>query len=508
MARQQGMKIPEKSCRHVKGNEMSIRRLAVGLRLAVLCLGLLVGESARSADPDPSLTPNAHFMSGKLYMNQKVFDKAEREFAAAVEGDTTNAEYRTFWATSLSQVATIQLDATASITDPEARRAAIRAVAPMLAEASRQFDLAAGMDPKKQAAAADDNRQHYWVDIYKQGLALAELKQYEDAREVFLLTTVIDPKDPSGVFQVAYANRQMGNTVEAVAEAKKAKEMAQIRIAELGDCSQFKSADRKKQCRIKIENMNKIIGNVDSFTRSNNVKLAEEALKRSDHAADPAGKRAAYAEAIGYFEAALDQDPSLNGVRFDLANTHFITAESFQEEKNKAAATESFVKAAVIFQMLADADSVDAETKSLALYNGASALYSAEDFVKAGPLFERYIDLAPREVPAWRLAGICHLEQGRRPEAVSYLSMGSALSEQALVTPVEESVGTIRNLHAGSPAAKALADLGNPEEVKTFVDKDNGNRVVTTWIWWSKGIARHYLNGDEAGHVAFQANTP
>ncbi|TPW17100.1 MAG: hypothetical protein FD129_503, partial [bacterium] len=212
-------------------------------------------------------------------------------------------------------------------------------------------------------------------------------------------------------------------------------------------------------------------------------------------------------EAIGYFEAALEQDPKLNGVRFDLANTHFITAESFQEEKNKTAATESFQKAAVIFQKLADADSVDAETKSLSLYNAASALYSAEDFVKAGPLFQRYIDLAPREVPAWRLAGICHLEQGRRPDAVSYLSMGSALSEQSQVTPVEESVGTIKNLHAGSAAAKALAELGNPEEVRTFMDKDNGDRIVTTWIWWSKGVARHFLSGEEVGHVAFQATT-
>jgi len=487
---------------------MSILKMAAGPRFAVLCLGLLIAGSALGADVDPALTPNAHFMSGKLYLSQKVFEKAEREFAAAVLGDSTNAEYRTFWATSLSQVATIQLDATAAISDPEARRAAIRAIAPMLAEASHQFDLAAMMDPKKQGGAADDNRQHYWVDIYKQGLALAELKQYEDAHEVFKLTNVIDPKDPSGVFQVAYTNRQMGKTLEAVAEAKRAKEMAQVRIAELGDCSQFKSHDRKKTCGTRIDNMNKIIKNVDSFTRSNNVKLAEDALARSKSATDPATTRAVYAEAIGYFEDALEQDPSLEGVRFDLANTHFITAESFEAGGDKVAAKASFLKAAEIFGVLADADSVDAETKSLSLYNGASALYSAEDFVNAGPRFLRYIDLAPREVPAWRLAGICHLEQGKRPEAVSYLSMGSSLSDEAVVTPVEESVGTIKNMHSGSVAAKALVELGNPEEVRTFTDKDNGNRILTTWIWWSKGMARHYLNGDEVGRVTFQVVMP
>lgn len=488
---------------------MTMRRLAAGSSLfAAISLGLLMAGLAQGADEKAGLTPNARFMSGKLYWNQKVYDKAEREFAAAVAGDTANAEYRTFWGTALSQVATGKLEATASISDPEARRAAIQAVAPMLAEASHQFDLASAMDPKKQAAAAADNRQHYWVDIYKQGLALAELKQYEDALGVFKLTNVIDPQDPSGLFQVAYAHGQMGNTVEAVAEARQAKEMAQIRIAELGDCSQFKSTKAKQGCRTKIDNMNKIIKNVDSFTRSNNVKLADVALTRSRSTTDPIELRAVYAEAIGYFENALEQDPSLNGVRFDLANTHFMTAESFEAGKDKDSAKLSYLKAAEIFGFLADADSVDAETKSLSIYNGASALYSAGEFVKAGPMFQRYIDLAPREVPAWQLSGICYLEQGKRLDAVSHLAMGSALGDKAVATSVEESIGTTRNLYGGSAAAKSLVELGDPEDVRSFTDKDNGGRIVTTWIWWSKGQARHYLNGEEVGRVSFQATTP
>ncbi|HEX7879151.1 MAG TPA: hypothetical protein VF720_07055, partial [Candidatus Eisenbacteria bacterium] len=269
------------------------------------------------------------------------------------------------------------------------------------------------------------------------------------------------------------------------------------------DCSQFKSSKGTKDCKTRVENMNKIIRNVDSFTRSNNVKLAEDELAKAEKAADPAAKRAAYASAIGFFEAALQQDPKLNGVRFDLANTHFATAESFAAENNKSEANTSYIKAAEIFTTLADNDSVEAETKNLALYNGASALYSAEEFAKASPLFRRYIDVAPREVAPWRLAGSCIIEN--RAEAIGYLSMGNALSDKAVTTPVDESVGTVRNLYAASAAAKALAELGNPEEVRTFTDEKNGGQVVTTWIWWSKGQARHYLNGDELGKVSFRA---
>jgi hypothetical protein len=66
-------------------------------------------------------------------------------------------------------------------------------------------------------------------------------------------------------------------------------------------------------------------------------------------------------------------------------------------------------------------------------------------------------------------------------------------------------VGTVKNLYSASAAAKALTELGNPEEVRTFTDEKNGGQVVTTWIWWSKGQARHYLNGDELGKVSFRA---
>ncbi|HEX7880085.1 MAG TPA: hypothetical protein VF720_11785, partial [Candidatus Eisenbacteria bacterium] len=214
---------------------MTQRRLAA-VRSALLALGLLASGLA-NAQEDKALTPNAHFMSGKLYLSQKVFDKAEHEFAAAVEGDTANAEYRTYWATSLCEVAVMNLGSASSISDAAERRTALKAISDQLAEASRQFDRAGAMDPRKQASAAEDNRQHYWVDIYKQGLALIEAKRYEDAIDVFGLTNTLDPKDPSGVFQVAYANRQLGNTGEAVATAKRAKEMAQARLGELGDCS-------------------------------------------------------------------------------------------------------------------------------------------------------------------------------------------------------------------------------------------------------------------------------
>jgi tetratricopeptide (TPR) repeat protein len=484
---------------------MTDRRLAA-VPSALLALALLFTGPVGAAD-EKALTPNAHFMSGKLYLSQKVFDKAEREFAQAVAGDTTNAEYRTYWATALCEVAALELASASSISDADQRRVAIQGINASLAEASHQFDLAAAMDPKKQAAAADDNRQHYWVDIYKQGLALIEAKRFEDAVEVFGLTNTLNPKDPSGVFQVAYANRQMGNTGEAVATAKRAKEMAQVRLSELGDCSQFKSSDRKKDCRKTVDNMNVIINNVDRFTRSNNVKLAEEELAKAEHATDPASRRAAYASAIGFYEEALQQDPTLNGVRFDLANTHFATAESFAAEDNKASATTSYIEAAGIFTQLADMDSIDAETKNLALYNGASALYSAEKYDEAYPLFKRYIDVSPREVAAWRLAGSCVVDKDRT-QAIGYLAMGNALSDKAVTTPVEESVGTVKNLYASSAAAKALAELGNPEEVKTFTDEKNGGQVVTTWIWWTKGQARHYLNGDELGKVSFNAAAP
>src|SRR6187455_2298810 len=111
---------------------MTHRRMAA-VRSTLLVLGLLAAGFARAED-DKALTPNAHFMSGKLYLSQKVFDKAEHEFAAAVAGDSTNAEYRTYWATALSEVAVMSLGEASSVTDPAQRATAMKAIHDHLAE--------------------------------------------------------------------------------------------------------------------------------------------------------------------------------------------------------------------------------------------------------------------------------------------------------------------------------------------------------------------------------------
>jgi tetratricopeptide (TPR) repeat protein len=482
---------------------ISIRRRLFRGVLPLVGLSLLVAVSV-SAQEEKTLTPNAHFMSGKLYFNQKVFEKAEREFANAVKGDSTSAEYRAFWATAISEVALARLEATTEIADQAARLEAIRSIEPLLRTASEQFERAMEIDPKKQGDFASENRQHYWVDMYKQADVLLKDKRFEEALEVFKLTTVLDPSDPAGFFQVAYTQSQIGDVRMSVLLAKESRDMASARLEELGDCSQFKSASRKKECRDRRNRMETIIRNVDSFTRSKNAALGDEAFERSTTIDEPAARRAVLDEAITFYGAALEQDPSLEGVRFNLGNTHFEKARSFEKAGDATAAGPEFQKAAEVFLVLADNDSAKVENRRDALYNAASARFAAKDFAGAGPLFKRYIDLVPKEVPAWGQAGVCHLEQGQRLEGVAYITMANALDDKAIETPVGVSVGTVKNLYGGSAAATALADLGEPEQVRTYTDPSDTERVVTTWIWWSKGQARHFLKGDEVGRVEFQ----
>lgn len=482
---------------------ISIRRRPFRGVLPLVGLTVLLALPA-FAQEEKALTPNAHFMSGKLYFNQKVFDKAEREFANAVKGDSTSAEYRAFWATAVSEVAMSRLESTSGIADQAARLEAIRAIEPLLDTAAEQFERAMEIDPKKQGDFASENRQHYWVKMYKQADVLLKDKRYEEALEVFKLTTVLDPSDPAGFFQVAYTQSQIGDVRNAVLLAKESREMATLRLEELGDCSQFKSAARKKDCRDRRTRMETIIRNVDSFTRSKNAALGDEAFERSRSVEEPAARRAVLDEAVTFYGAALEQDPSLEGVRFNLGNAHFEKARSFEKAGDAAAAVPEFQKAAEVFLVLADNDSAKADNRRDALYNAASARLAAKDYAAAGPLFKRYIDLAPREVPAWGQAGYCHIELGQRLEGVAYITMSNALGDKALETPIGESVGTVRNLYGSSAAATALTELGEPEQVRTYTDPGDNERIVTTWIWWSKGQARHFLKGEEVGRVSFQ----
>ncbi len=466
-------------------------------------MSILVHGVAFAQDETEQLTPNARFMSGKLYLKQQVYDKAESQLRLAVAGDTASAEYRAYWATALAYLGEEKLQKTSGISDLNERLAAIRATSDVFKAAGEQFALAIAMDPKKQTDWSGDNRAHFWVDIYKQADGLFRESRYEDALELYKILTVLNPEEPEGFFRVAYTMDRLGEAKQSVIKAGESKVMALDRIGQLGDCGQFKSSKAKSECRKKIRELEKIVTNVDSFTRSKYADLGYNALDAAQAEKDPVAKRPSLDEAQMFFEKALEQDPSLEGVRFSYGNVFFNRARTFDgESPDTSRAYPQYRKAAAIFASLANADSVDADTRRDALYNAGSALYAASDWQGALPLLKRYIDLDVKDGDTYRRVAKCMSEMGQHADAVAYYLL--SLSLEADKKDITEAMNTARNLHAGSDQVRAADELGNPEEIRA-VEEDN--RTTLTYIWWLKGEARHFRDGALVGAVKFAPMT-
>lgn len=452
---------------------------------------------------EAGLTPHAHFMSGKLYFTQKVYDKAEREFQLAVQGDSTQAEYRVLWANAMCEVARQTLADATGQRDPAARAKAIQQLATVYQTAADQYSKAAATDPKKQGEASADNRLHYWVDLHNQAVELFKLKKFETALEINKLMTYLDPREPRGFFGMARTMDQLGETKVGVILADQAKGLADERIAELGDCGQFVSKKRQKDCKDQIKNYEKFKLDVDNFTRAKYVALGQEALRLSQDEPNIDNKRKYLEETIMFFKKGLEQDPSLIGTRFDLGNTYYALAQTWDESgaRDTSSAFPSYREAARIFLQLVGNDSTPADIINDARFNAGQALYSAANWSAAVPVLRGYIAVFPKEPATYNLVAQCLAELKRPAEAAAYTRMVGALLKGDQV-PVNESITTARNLYGDSDMTKSLAEMGNPEEVRSVQERGTDETVIT-WIWWARTEARHYIKGVQVGVVKF-----
>src|SRR5512140_941247 len=461
---------------------------------------VFTASQARAEEPERELTPKSHFMSCKLYLTQKVFDKAEEQGRLAVKGDSTQADYHGYWATALASLARERLGNTASISDTSARLDSVRAVAGLYDNARREFETAMRLNPKEPDYGT--NRMHFWAELY--ALADSRMKanppDYGEALELYKLTTVLDPKEPAGVFWVGYTLAQLNRPLEGVKTVMLARQMADQRIAELGDCSQLKGK-AKVECSKAMKSLLIIQQNVESFTKSKNVEIGRSELEAAGAESDAAAKRGRLESAISYLNKGLEQDPSLENVRFDIADAQFKLGTSY-EGNDSSMAHKYYREAAGTFLTIADNDSSAQDSKKDALFNANMALYQASEWNRVLPLLKRYVDIDAHDQDIWRRIAKVNAELDKRPEAISSLMMSNALGDGGEDVPVEESISTVKNLYAGSDAARSLSELGNPEQVRAFRDNEN-SRVITTWIWWTKGQVRHFVDGKQVGTLSF-----
>ncbi len=465
--------------------------------IAVMCAVPVHGAPSES---DP-LTPQARFMSGKLYIGQKLYERAEEQIRVAVEGDSTKAVYRAWWAIALCEVAAERLQASASIRDLDRRIEALRALEPLYRQAFRQFSRAQELDPDDMPRFCADHQVHYWVDGFKQAEGMFRNHNYEESLALLRVLAELDPSEPQGFLTMAHCLDKLDRQHEAVEQAGIAVELALAKIAE-ADCDNLRTRKARLDCTRRRDQHRQIVDNVDSFLRSRNLVLGNQAFDASMAAEGIEERRRHLGDAVLYFEKSLAIDPRLDVVRFRLGNAYYSLAETYGEEGDTARAHQLYRRSAVEFFELANAESLSANVRGDALFNGKNALYAIRAWGELLPYLEHTVDIDPRDAAAYRRVAECLAELKRSQEAVSYLMMCNALSENGVMGKVAELTAAVRASVDGGDEAEALRELGDPDEIRTYREMDSG-RTIRTWIWWNRGEVRHFVDGRAVGAIAF-----
>jgi tetratricopeptide (TPR) repeat protein len=216
-----------------------------------------------------------------------------------------------------------------------------------------------------------------------------------------------------------------------------------------------------------------------------------------------------YEEAIGFFAELLKSSPNDADLHSGLANAHFQRAFTREGDPRKAdyrSAGDQYDRAARI--KVGDAD---------LLFNAALAYQNAGDFAAAETEWRDFIKLKPEDTDAMAALGSTLAELKKYDEAAAVLHQAVNLKpreknlhrqlggvyaraenqpksyEEMVVfialergTLAENAADAAKKAPANSDAAKTLAALGAPEELRYW---EADGQKYETWLYWGRNLA-------------------
>jgi len=216
-----------------------------------------------------------------------------------------------------------------------------------------------------------------------------------------------------------------------------------------------------------------------------------------------------YEEAIGFYDELLKSSPNDADLHSGLADAYFkraFTREGDARKPDFKSAGDQYDKAARI--KAGDAD---------LLFNAALAYQNAGDFALAETEWRDFIQLKPEDTDAMAALGSTLAELKRYDDAIVVLHKAVNLKpreknlhrqlggvyaradnqpksyEEMVVyialergTPAENAADAAKKAPANSDAAKTLASLGAPEELRYW---EADGQKYETWLYWGKNVA-------------------
>jgi hypothetical protein len=445
-----------------------------GSTLAVL--GLVMATGATVALPRFTSAQEVNcaneFRSGKLYFAQKIFRKAVDHFAVSVKACPDKAEYRARYAMALAQLGEEKLTMVEATGDVAGNQADVDSVLEVYKMAGSEFDASLKADPSKQNVKfVNENRQHFWVARYNEGIKLTKEEKYDAASMEFELARRINPAEIKAYKQ---------GVVPLVNQGKKA-EAAKLIEAGLAIAPNDTTLQRYRE-------------NIGADEAGDIIKQVEDASMTPEQAGPLCSKAdSLYTAKI----AANPQDPNLANTYFDRGLGR-LTCAAVVAAKDSAQSVAMYGKAAEDFHKSRDLKpaSADANFYQSALYNEIQASMNAGDVNKSVDMIKEYLNYDCKDGGMWKSYAQALYLKGEQQKGAVALIISNAMSKGNEV-PLADATK-----NAKEDAQKALADHENPTHVFAYTQEMGGKTMsIEVWIWCVKKAANVYYLGKDNGEV-------
>lgn len=416
------------------------------------------------------------FRSGKLYFDQakgaqddtqreELYAKSLGKFEVAVEHCPDKWEYRARYALILSEMAKVALSKIPLSTSEEAA-AHEQAALDFYKKAGSEFDAALETKDgtkKKAIKFVKNNRGHYWVHNYNEGLELLEEEDAAGAAVRFEIARFLDNKDVRSVNQGAVALIQAG-------QRDKALQWVEEGLA----------IDPEDE------------GLIDKKTKI----FRDMAISNANEASEEESQEKLM-KAVELYDSLIEDDPEDPNLLFERGLSK-LTGASFVGKADEAKGQVLYAEAAEDF--LASAELVDpagsnAEFHHNCLFNAVQAYNGAGENAKMMNVLEKYTCANPMDAAAWQFKAGALIDGDDQTGAVAALMISKSLRGTEL--PVDSAVAT-----AEGEAKASVSNLGKPDKIFSYQEASSGNQIQT-WFWSEKNIARCFILGDQQGEMTW-----
>jgi len=438
--------------------------------LAVLGLVTAVGASVLPRFTSAQEVNCANeFRSGKLYFAQKIYRKAVGHFALAVKTCPDKAEYRARYAMALGQLGEEKLKVVEATGDVAGNKADVDSVLDMYKTAGSEFDASLKNDGSKQNVKfVGENRKHFWVSRYNEGLKLSSEQKCAAAVIEFQLARSIDRSDPKAYY---------GGAVALICDDKMSEAAALI-----DEGLVIAPTDTSLQ-KIKIK--------VGGDEARNLVKKAEVQGTTPEEAAQLC------ARADSLYGAKLKANEKDSNTYFDRGLSRLTWAAAVAS-KDSAQSVAIYARAAEDFHKSRELKpvSADAEFYQSALYNEIQASMNAGDVGKSLDMIKEYMGYDCKDGGMWKSFAQALYLKGEQQKGAVALIMSNAISKGNEV-PIADAVK-----NAIEDAKKTHGERGDPAHVYAYTQDMGGKSMsIEVWLWCDKEKGNVYYLGKDNGEV-------